>query len=263
MEKSKGLYPWRLGATSFVVPAGINENVRFLAPLVDDIQLLFFESAASTGLPQDFDLALLAESAAAHALSYTVHLPTDIRLGASGKEICAQGIAEITRLMTVLAPLAPRCFDLHLAREANLPEAAWLANLDESLSRLAGRLGAKKKLVAVENIDYPYALIAPLVRKHGFSVCADLGHAVRYGYALDFLPGQADSLLHLHCHGVENGKDHRAVRDEDAACALGAQLAETGFGGVVTVEVYSWEMLGASLATLQKAWQPFAGQGYD
>ena len=40
----KNVFPFALACPSFVYPAGYVDNIRHLAPFVDEIQLLFFES---------------------------------------------------------------------------------------------------------------------------------------------------------------------------------------------------------------------------
>ena len=40
----KGAFPFRIGATSYVLAADMLTNVRYLADRVDDIELLVFES---------------------------------------------------------------------------------------------------------------------------------------------------------------------------------------------------------------------------
>lgn len=251
---------WRLGATSCVLPADIMTNVRQLAPLVEDIQLLFFESAAKSRLPQPLDVSALREIAEEHALSYTVHLPTDIALGAAARAEREEGIAEIVRLMARLAPLGVRSFDLHLVRDRYLPEALWLDNLVAGLHELSGALGEEKKLVAVENIEYPYGLVAPLVEEYGFGVCLDLGHLVRYGHDLQEGLSLLPRVLHLHYHGVQDGRDHQALTDADQARMLDRRLAEVGYDGVVTLEMYSLENLKDSLALLDTVWDSFIEQ---
>jgi sugar phosphate isomerase/epimerase len=253
----KNRLPWRLGATSCVLPADIMTNVRALAPLVDDVQLLFFESAALSLLPQPVDVQELRDLAEEHDLSYTVHLPTDLALGAASRMERQEGIAEILRLMEQLTPLGPQSFDLHLVREPDLPEAAWLDNLAASLRELAGALGEEKRLVAVENIEYPYGLVAPLVAEYGFSVCLDFGHLVHYGHDLEEGLGLLPRVRHLHYHGVQAGRDHQALTDAEQAWMLGKRLAEAGYDGVVTLEMYSLEKLKGSLALLDEAWPPF------
>lgn len=256
----KNPLPWRLGATSCVLPADIMTNVRVLAPLVDDVQLLFFESAAKSLLPQPLDVQVLRDLAEEHGLSYTVHLPTDLALGAPARAKRQEGIAEILRLMDQLAPLGPQSFDLHLIREPHLSDAAWLDNLAAGLEELSGALGEEKRLVAVENIEYPYSLVAPLVAEYGFSVCLDLGHLVYYGHDLEEGLGLLPQVRHLHYHGVRAGRDHQALTDAEQARMLGKRLTEVGYDGVVTLEMYSLEKLKGSLALLAEAWKPFGGE---
>ena len=248
---------WRLGATSCVLPADIMSNVRVLAPLVDDVQLLFFESAAKSRLPQPLDVQALRDCADQHGLTYTAHLPTDLALGAAARAERQEGISEILRLMSVLAPLGVQSFDLHLAREPNLPEAQWLDNLAAGLHELAAALGEEKRLVGVENIEYPYELVAPMVTEYGFGVCLDLGHLVRYGHDLEEGLGLLPRVHHIHYHGVHAGRDHQALADVEQARMLGRRLVAAGYDGVLTLEMYSLENLKDSLALLAEAWQPF------
>jgi sugar phosphate isomerase/epimerase len=257
---AKNRQPWRLGATSCVLPADIMTNVRALAPLVDDVQLLFFESAAKSLLPQPVDVQELRALAEEHDLSYTVHLPTDLALGAASRTERQEGIAEILRLMDQLAPLGPQSFDLHLVREPDLSEATWLDNLAAGLRELSGALGAQKRLVAVENIEYPYSLVAPLVAEYGFSVCLDLGHLVHYGHDLEEGLGLLPQVRHLHYHGVQDGRDHQALTDAEQVRMLGRRLAAAGYDGVVTLEMYSLEKLKGSLALLAEVWAGFRGK---
>jgi sugar phosphate isomerase/epimerase len=254
----KNRFPWRLGATSCVLPADIMTNVRALAPLVDDIQLLFFESAAKSLLSQPLEVQVLRELAEAHSLSYTVHLPTDLALGAASKAERQEGIGEMLRLMAELASLAPLSFDLHLVREPDVSDGVWLDNLAASLEELSGALGEEKRLVGVENIEYPFGLVAPLVAEYGFGTCLDLGHLVHYGHDLEEGLGLLPQVRHLHYHGVREGKDHQALHDVEQARMLGQRLAEAGYDGVVTLEMYSLEKLKASLALLDEVWAGFS-----
>jgi len=255
MKRAKPGYPWRLGAPSFVLPADIAANVEKLAPLVDDVQLLFFESADRTLLTQPLDLEFLRQCAEAWQLSFTVHLPLDIRLGHPEKSERTRGLAEIARLVEELTPLSPRCFDLHLVRETGIAAEQWQENLAVSLAELAGDLGERKGLIGVENIDYPLALVAPLVAEHGFSFCLDLGHFLHYGHGLEQVPGLLGKTGHVHCHGVDNGQDHQALHDREQAGRLGQWLAAAGYQGVVTLEMYSLEKLSASLELLAEVWE--------
>jgi sugar phosphate isomerase/epimerase len=69
--------------------------------------------------------------------------------------------------------------------------------------------------------------------------------------------GLLPRVRHLHYHGVQAGRDHQALTDAEQAWMLGKRLAEAGYDGVVTLEMYSLEKLKGSLALLDEAWPPF------
>ena len=260
-EYRRRKYPWRLGATSFVIPADLVANVRLLAGMVDDVQLLFFESRARAGLPHPLDTTALKEIADQSGLTYTAHLPGDIRLGSAEPGERQAGIDEIARLLEELQPLSVTSYDLHLPPESGMDEKEWLDNIELSLAALAGVAGEEKRRICVENIDYPLARIAPLIVRHGFSVCLDVGHLLRYGY--DWQTELAEYLphaRHLHYHGVIAGKDHQAVVKEqvEVSNVLGKSLALNGFKGVVTLEMYELAKLETSLLELASAWDDYS-----
>lgn len=258
----KGKLPWRLGATSYVIPGPVLDNVLLLAGTVDNVQILFFESSARSGLENTIDPTALNEIAHANSLTYTVHLPTDLRLGAADEELRRDSVDEILRVMDSLAELGPLSYDLHLNLEP-VARTEWLDHLDHSLGALADHLQERRSLIAVENIDYPFELVLPLVTKHGLSVCRDFGHIARYRHnekeALDLSP----SVRHIHYHGCTNGKDHQplSIEEQGRAEGLGETLLDIGYSGVVTLEIYDISGLEKSLETLALAWEPFVKKG--
>jgi hypothetical protein len=77
----KKRFPFSLACPSFVYPAGYVDNVRHLAPFVDEIELLFFESRFADSLPVPALIRELAQLSRSGDITYNVHLPTDIYLG--------------------------------------------------------------------------------------------------------------------------------------------------------------------------------------
>ncbi|RME36673.1 MAG: hypothetical protein D6793_05375 [Thermoflexia bacterium] len=73
---------FRLGSTSYVYPADILPNVQRLAGLVEDVELVLFEIPQASNLPDIRTIEGLREVARRYRISYTVHLPTDLQLGA-------------------------------------------------------------------------------------------------------------------------------------------------------------------------------------
>jgi hypothetical protein len=75
--------PFRIGTTSYIIPADILPNARFLAGKVQDIQLVLFEMEDSlNNLPDATQVDELNDLAEEYKLSYTVHLPLYFRGGA-------------------------------------------------------------------------------------------------------------------------------------------------------------------------------------
>ena len=75
-------FPLRLGATSYIVDAGLLENAAFLSDKVQDMQLVLFDLPDGlSNLPDAATVAALSALAERHSLSYTVHLLDDMQLG--------------------------------------------------------------------------------------------------------------------------------------------------------------------------------------
>jgi len=115
---------FRIGTTSYIIPADILPNVEFLAPRVDDVQLVLFETDEyGSNLPDAALRGRLNELAASHDLTYTVHLPLDLRLGDGGEETHIS-LVKARRVIEATAELKPFAYTLHLdGRTLLLPEA--------------------------------------------------------------------------------------------------------------------------------------------
>lgn len=250
-------YPWLLGTTSFVLPAGLEDNVRALAGHVDAVQLLFFESKANSRLDHHLDVGLLGRLAADHDLVYTVHLPLDIQLGSTDENLRQQGIDEICRLLDELGPLSPLAFDLHLHLEKDIDLRAWQDNVSNSLAKLRASSGGSQAKIGIENIGYDFALVADVVDAAGFGICVDFGHRLRYNHHTDFWA--RSKWRHIHLHGASAGKDHHPFQptDADFLQAFGQKLVDREYDGVITLELYELTQVRDSLAVLHEAWQPF------
>ncbi len=249
----RGVYPWKIGATSFILPASVEENVRYLAGKVDDVQLLFFESSWQARLPSPIDVDCLAQFSSMH--SYTVHLPLDLRLGAQDGALRMRGVEEICRIVEVCDCLNPVAYDLHLNREGKMSEVTWHNHCTESLRVLQERLGSAWDKLCVENIDYDFALVAEVVATCEVKVCVDFGHLHHFGFADEHCFATYD-IQHIHLHGVQDGKDHQPLLDADIPFLqrLGQEMVAFNYTGVVTLEVYKSEWLSESLDVLKQAW---------
>ncbi len=253
-------YPWKLGATSFVLPASLEDNVRFLAGIVDDIQLLFFESSWNAQLPHGVDVDLLARLAGEHGHSYTVHLPLDLQLGSSEAAIRQRGVDEICRIVEQCRGLEPQAYDLHLNREPDLVDEQWRSFCHDSLLALRDRLGPMWHTLCVENIDYDFELVAEVVQHCNVGVCVDFGHLHHHQFAAENW-FSAHGVHHVHLHGVTRERDHQPLCRDDIPFLqrLARDMVDHSYGKVVTLELYKADALAKSLDMVHRAWQSFRG----
>jgi sugar phosphate isomerase/epimerase len=254
----KGRCPFRVGATSYVLPADMVTNVRRLAGTVDDIELLVFESDAMAELPDDRTLGELGRIAGAESLTYTVHLPLDISFGHPDAAERERSIEKCVRTVERMSVLNPFAWILHCDRQSAevkaLHDAVWVENTAQSLSRLLA-CGIDPKSVCVETLDGNSALLEPVIRESGVSVCLDIGHLLLYGLDLDnHLATCGDKARVMHWHGVIDGKDHQAISGMHAGWLerIIAAAAQNGSGRVVTIEVFNQEDLDASLRIMEE-----------
>jgi sugar phosphate isomerase/epimerase len=245
---------FKLGATSFVYPAGWLTNVERLAGRVDDVELLFFEVG---GFPSADELAGLARVKAEAGLTYTLHTPLSASLASADPERRARGVAEVVESVAAAAPVTPERHVVHVylgdrendARPRDL--AAWRARARTSLEALLGA-GLAPGDVCVEWLDYDLRLLLPVVEELGVSVALDVGHLARDGVDLD---AALDAVLpRTRCvqwHGTApGGRDHVSLEHypRDLAHRLLRALRRHGFDGVITLEVFEAGAFEASLA---------------
>jgi sugar phosphate isomerase/epimerase len=234
----------RLGTTSYILPADILPNVEYLAARVDDIELVLFEVEDGGGnLPDAPTVARLAELAAAHDLTYTVHLPLDLRLAANDAETSAS-LDKARRVFEVMGPLAPFAYVAHVEGEelrgtpGAATVAAWQARAVRSLEIACDALD-QPELLCIENLETWDAVhLAPLLAALPVSRCIDVGHFWAQG--VDPVPHLRQWLPRarvVHLHGVAD-RDHRSLAVTPRAQLAAVARELEGFAGVVTLEVF-------------------------
>jgi sugar phosphate isomerase/epimerase len=269
---------YRIGTTSYILPADILANVEYLAPLVDDIELVLFETPDHGGnLPDAALRKRLGALAAAHDLTFTVHLPLDLCVDFEASLQEAQGrgsggdagldadisLERARRAIEATRELAPFAYVAHLDgrgligrgegnREQQL--GRWQEGAYKALKLVSGWLD-DPALLCVENLEaWDPAAFAPVIDALPVSRTIDIGHF--------WLNGE-DPMHHLvrwigrtrvvHMHGVAE-RDHVSlshVSPERLDPVLG-YLAEQ-FSGVLTLEVFSEPDLQTSLAALKSS----------
>jgi sugar phosphate isomerase/epimerase len=252
----KRRFSFRLATTSFIYPAGWAENVRHLASLVDEIELLFFESTPGS-LPSTGEIVELVRLGRELDVGFDVHLPLDVCLGDgdAGRRRTAAG--RLAGCMTLCRPLAPSSYTLHLSAEEKPGNRArwqsWRQRCRRGVEALL-ETGVDSRLLAVETLIYPpFELAETLVEEYDLSVCLDMGHLLMRGQSpLDFFNRLKERITIVHLHGVAEGHDHLGL-DRLPASRLDEILKTlSGFTGTVSLEVFSRKDLQTSLLTLEK-----------
>lgn len=255
----KNKYPFRLGTTSFIYPDHYIPNVRLLGPLVDEIELLMFESEPHDAWPSARQVKELGDLAESMNLTYNIHLPLDLVLSSHDRSGRKKAVETIIRIMDLFHPISPVTHTLHLPLDEDLPTPETVERWRERTHHGIGRLlesGIDPGAISIETLDYPFEWVEQIIDEFTLTVCIDIGHLILHEF--DW-PGVLKKHLHhtsiIHLHGVSEGKDHLSLnclgRQELTSFLKGIH----GFSGSVSLEVFSQDNLASSLIELEKAWE--------
>ncbi|WP_320128044.1 cobamide remodeling phosphodiesterase CbiR [uncultured Sphaerochaeta sp.] len=253
----------RIGTTSYILADDILPNVRYLAPLVDDIELVLFESQGEDNFPSRQVISELKTLASDFDLTYTIHFPLDVFPGSMLKSVRKKTLETYLQVIDLTTDLDPFGYILHLTPDqwATLPSTnipLWQECLDESLGLLLARSGLEPTMFCAETLSYPFSYVLPLVEKYDLAVTLDIGHI----WLMDYDDTQACSSLLpktrvCHLHGVAEGKDHQSLevgKPRDIGFFLDSLRAQDADGKkrVLTLEVFNEHDFSSSLALLAK-----------
>lgn len=245
---------FRLGATSYILPDEILPNVRYLVGKVRDVELVLFEvDHGPNNLPSAGALAELASLAEAHNLTYTVHLPLDLRLGAGG-DPWHVSMRKANRVIECTRALDPWAYVLHLDGKDADDHPAWVRQAADALEIVAGWAGGPERL-AVENLEgYPLDFFEPVLQRLPVGRCVDVGHLWLDGHdPVPYLRRALPRARVVHLHGV-GSRDHQSlahVAPGELRAVLEC-LVEARYTGVVTLEVFNEGDLLSSLEAVQR-----------
>ena len=251
----KKRFPFRLACPSFIYPAGYADNVRHLARFVDEIELLCFESRFADSLPAPALIRELAHLARTLDITYNVHLPTDIWVGHADDGLRRTAVDVLRQFIDRTSALAPTSYTVHLMPSGPQKDVrGWQTRTLQSLRAvLASGIAARR--ICVENLDYDFSLAAPIVRQLGLSVCMDMGHLVAHGVDLGmFYADWRDRVAMIHLHGVDGGHDHLPLARLAAPHRDAARQILNVCSATVSLEVFTFEALNASLNDLAAQW---------
>ncbi len=255
----KKMFPFKLSTTSYIYPDHIIPNVTMLAPFLDEIELVLFESKSQDNYPDDAQIKGLMNFCLRQDITFNVHLPIDIFLGDENEEVRTKGTSIVKRVTERTFGLNPSVYILHFdLRNSNGQEEtdieAWRRRLLRSVEEMAQN-GVELNRMAIETLGYPFEWIEDIIEESGFSICLDIGHILIHGqdlrlYLNKYLPKA--SIIHL--HGFQKGIDHLGI-DQLSESALEMIFTHLhDYHGIVSLEVFSIEDLKRSLVTLEEKW---------
>lgn len=238
---------FRLGSTSYVYPGDLLLNATQLAGQVQDMELVLFETASgASNFPSPDEVRQLAAIGAAHNLTYTVHLPLDLRSESTQLHpslLMAQRVIELT------APLQPFAYIFHLDG-TGVAQPAWLAQAQRALTTLLD-LVADPQTLALENLEsYAPEWLEPLLARYPISRTLDIGHLWKAGR--DPWPVLERWLPHtrvIHLHGMAES-DHRSLAVMPPAVLDPLIQRLIPWRGVLTLEVFEADFFTSHRALL-------------
>lgn len=256
-------FPFRIGTTSYIIPEDILPNVVFLADLVDDIELVLFEvDNGPNNLPDKKVIAELVKIARQHQLSYTVHLPLDLRLAGENNEQHVS-LIKANKVIGCTRELNPHAYILHLdgrdILHQNDPVALTQWNRQALLAlQQVSQWVPNSRVLAVENLEhYPAELWDEVIKQASVSRCVDIGHLWVDGLdPIAFLEDRIQETRVIHIHGIAE-RDHQSLANTPAEELerVIEFIVGSNYRGVMTMEIFNENDFFSSMEVIKKVWK--------
>jgi sugar phosphate isomerase/epimerase len=260
----KQRFPFRFGTSSYIIPADIIPNVEFLKDKVDDIELVLFESDEFSNLPSPEDLRRLAEMGEASALTYSVHLPLDVYLGHPDRAERERSVGKCLKIIELTCNLPKSAYVMHFEAGPGVDinafsedeKRVFIDALRDSTAMLLQGTGVSASEFCVENLNYPFEFVWPVVEEFGLSVTLDVGHLEYYGFpTIKYLERYLHHARVLHMHGTLDGKDHNSLafmKPEVLDLVMAFLNDYPSDKRVFTMEIFSREDFETSCSVMKK-----------
>jgi sugar phosphate isomerase/epimerase len=255
----KGVFPFNIGTTSFIYPDDYVPNVKMLGPYLENIELLLFESYYTGALPSKQIIGELADLAKDFNLTYNVHLPTDISISSRDSQQQRIAVDTIIRVAERVAPLNPTTLTLHVPYNGNsLAEddvKGWRERVNQNLAKILAN-GTPGHLISIENLDYPFEFLVPVIFELDLTICLDCGHLILHGDDIEkFFNTYSAKTAIIHLYGVAKNHFHGALDQLPEKLMAPIMRSLANFNGIVSLEVFSYTHLDASLKFMEKCWR--------
>jgi sugar phosphate isomerase/epimerase len=201
----------------------------------------------------------LAQIAHEQDLTYTVHLPLDLKLGDDGSERDLS-LVKAKRVIDCTRGLDPWAYVLHLngrsVRKSNdaMLITRWQNHSVRALEIVSEWANGAENL-AVENLEtYPLDFIQPVLDRIPVSRCVDIGHLWLDDHdPIPYLQAALPRTRVIHIHGIAE-RDHRslAFMPQEKVRAVWEELIRVKYAGVLTLEIFSEEDFLSSMEVIEK-----------
>lgn len=210
--------PIALGTTSYIFQDDILENVDYLKDKVDDIEIVLFESKEESNIPSEDVVAKLKKIAKANNLSYTIHLPYDVKACSRNEEERKHAVETWLKVIKLTRDLPVHGFIVHLepdcyeTNQVSDNVKVWTQKAKKSMKELKEGINdiIDPSLICIETLSYDIKPYLDDILKCGFSLTLDVGHLFLNGlYSNSYIESLIEHTRIIHLHGV-NGKkkDH-------------------------------------------------------
>lgn len=249
----KNKYPFKIGSPSYIYPDHIIPNVKMLAPYLDEIEILLFESKPDS-LPSQSDIQILATIAQESEISYNIHLPVDISVTHPDQRQRNAAIDILKKIFDLTAPLNPDTYTLHFPFEEALTQqniSKWKNRAIESLTDLFSH-HIPSHILSIETLNYPFSILDDIIQIFDVMICMDIGHLICHGYdVLDFYDQHKNRISIIHLSGVDGHKDHLALNRMPCSHMNNIVKLLDDFHQILSIEVFSYNDLKDSLDFLE------------
>jgi nicotinate-nucleotide--dimethylbenzimidazole phosphoribosyltransferase len=248
-----------IGTTSCIIPDDIIPNVRLLSSKVQDIELVLFESEVTSNLPNEATLMALSQYAKDNHITYTVHLPYDVKMGTES----SIAVEQTAKTINLTKGLPVHAFILHLMPEKEIAYPAqdipsWQKWCIRNVGEILKRTGIPSRMLCVENLSYDFSFAMPVIQALNLGVTIDVGHLWKYGYySTELVKLMLTRSRVVHLHGVDDtGRDHVSLDKLDRKLLHRFLRDFAAFSKprthVLTLEVFSQSDLDTSLEVLKE-----------
>ena len=231
--------PLKIGAPSFVFPAGYAANVELLGGIFDEIQLLILEPFENSPLDEDELPAL--ERLQNNGISYSVHLPVPGGIAHKNEN----NVTSLINIIKTFMPIGVENFVLHV--ENSDPGLA-----AERIKTVLDKTGLEPERICVENLHTGFEEVWENVESTGVSICFDAGHLLfTGGNPIEFIEQYGGRIRMAHIHGTDV-TDHRPLNAMPGGMLekILQNFIDIRLPGAVIIENYSVPEMMQSLACL-------------